>query len=68
VTGAKARVAPALFEEEFAGARARDDHLKAISNAACKPQARDNDMTVAAHFCALQRCALRRQRLVGLLL
>jgi len=39
--------APVLFKEEFARVPSRGDHPLAISNAVCKPQARDKVMTAA---------------------
>jgi hypothetical protein len=43
-----ARDAPVFVKEEFARTGPKANVLKAISNAACKPQAKDSDMTVQA--------------------
>jgi hypothetical protein len=47
LTGSEARAAPAVIEDGIAQARPAASILKPISNAACKPQAKDNDVTAA---------------------
>jgi hypothetical protein len=47
LAASEARIAPAVIEDGFAQARPAAIILQPISNAACKPQAKDSDMTAA---------------------